>query len=51
MPQFRIKTMKNDSFYEELEQVFNQFNSYSMNVLLGDFNTKVGREDILKNYW
>jgi hypothetical protein len=37
-----------DSFYEELEQVFDQFPRYHMKILLGDFNTKVGREDIFK---
>jgi exonuclease III len=37
-----------DSFYEELEQVFDQFPRYHTNILLGDFNTKVGREDIFK---
>jgi hypothetical protein len=36
-------TMK-DSFYEELEQAFDQFPMYHMKILLGDFNTKVGRE-------
>jgi hypothetical protein len=35
-----------DSFYEELEQVFDQFARYHMNILRGDFNAKVGREDI-----
>jgi hypothetical protein len=34
------------SFYEELERIFNKL-SY-LNILLGDFNTKVGREDIFK---
>jgi len=33
-----------DSFYEELEQVFNHFPKYHMKILLGDFNAKVGRE-------
>jgi hypothetical protein len=33
-----------DSFYEELEQVFDQFPWYYMNIVLGDFNAKVGRE-------
>jgi hypothetical protein len=33
-----------DSFYEELEVVFDQFPRYHMKILLGDFNTKVGRE-------
>jgi hypothetical protein len=37
-----------DSFYEELEQVFDQFPRYHMKNLLGDFNAKVGREDIFK---
>jgi endonuclease/exonuclease/phosphatase family metal-dependent hydrolase len=37
-----------DSFYEELEQVFDQFPRYHMKILLGDFNAKVGREKIFK---
>jgi exonuclease III len=37
-----------DSFYEELERVFDKFPKYHMKILLGDFNAKVGREDILK---
>ena len=37
-----------DSFYEELEQVFDQFPKYRMKMLLGDFNAKVGRENIFK---
>jgi exonuclease III len=37
-----------DSFYEELEQVFNHFPKYHMKILLGDFNAKVGREDTFK---
>jgi exonuclease III len=36
------------SFYEELERVFDKFAKYHMKMLLGDFNAKVGREDILK---
>jgi hypothetical protein len=35
-----------DSFYEELEQVFDQFPRYHMKILLGVFNAKVGKEDI-----
>jgi hypothetical protein len=34
-----------DSFYEELEGVFDHFRKYHMKILLGDFNAKVGRED------
>ena len=37
-----------DSFYEELEEVFDHFPKYHMTILLGDFNAKVGREDIFK---
>jgi exonuclease III len=37
-----------DRFYEELEQVFGKFQKYHMKILLGDFNAKVGREDIFK---
>jgi exonuclease III len=37
-----------DSFYEELACVFDQFPRYNMNILLGNFNAKVGKEDILK---
>ena len=35
-----------DSFYEELEQVFDQFPKYHIKMLLGDFNTKVAKENI-----
>jgi len=37
-----------DGFYEELEQVFDNFPKYHMKILLGDFNAKVGRENIFK---
>jgi hypothetical protein len=30
-----------DSFYEELECVFDKFPKYHMKILLGDFNAKV----------
>jgi hypothetical protein len=33
----------NDSFYEEPEQVFDQFPRYHMKILLGDFNVKGGK--------
>ena len=36
------------SFYEELEQAFDHFPKYDMKILLGDFNAKVGRENIFK---
>jgi hypothetical protein len=35
-----------DRFYEKLEQVFDHFPKYHMKILLGDFNAKVGRENI-----
>jgi exonuclease III len=37
-----------DSFYEELESVFDKFPKYHMKILLGDFNAKVSMEDIFK---
>jgi exonuclease III len=37
-----------DSFYEELEQVFDHFPKYHMQILLGDFNAKLRREDTFK---
>jgi hypothetical protein len=37
-----------DSFYEELEQVYNHFPKYHMKILLGDFSAKVVRENIFK---
>jgi hypothetical protein len=37
-----------DSFYVELECVFDKFPKYHMKILLGDFNAKVGKEDIFK---
>jgi len=37
-----------DSFYEELDQVFYRFPKHHMKILLGDFNAKVGRENIFK---
>jgi hypothetical protein len=37
-----------DSFCEELERVFDKFSKYHMNMFLGDFNSKVGWEDIFK---
>jgi hypothetical protein len=37
-----------DSFYKELGHVFDQFPTYDMKSLLGDFNANVGRENILK---
>jgi hypothetical protein len=37
-----------DSLYGELERVFDQFPKHSVKIWLGDFNAKVGREDIFK---
>jgi hypothetical protein len=37
-----------DSFYEEFERVFDKFPKYYMKILLGNFNSKVGKEDIFK---
>ena len=37
-----------DSFYVELEQVFYHFPKYYTKIILGDFNAKLGRENIFK---
>jgi hypothetical protein len=37
-----------DNFYEEFERIFDTFPEYHMKTLLGDFNAKVGREDIFE---
>jgi hypothetical protein len=37
-----------NSFYEDLERLFNKFPKYHKKNLLGDLNTKLGREDIFK---
>jgi hypothetical protein len=39
----------NANFCEELEQVFDHFSKYHMNILSGDFNANVGRENIFKS--
>jgi hypothetical protein len=36
------------SYYEEEKQVFEHFPNYNMDILLGDFNAKLGGEDIFK---
>jgi hypothetical protein len=38
-----------DRFYEEQEQAFDKFPKNHMEILLGDFNAKVGRKDIFKH--
>ena len=40
-----------DSFYEDLEQVFDNFPEYHMTIILGDFNEKVGREYFQTDNW
>jgi hypothetical protein len=37
-----------DSFHEELERAFDKFPKYHAKILLGDFNAKVGRENVHK---
>jgi hypothetical protein len=45
MPQLKIKLMMQ---YEELEHAPDKFPKYRMKIVLGDFNAKVGRENIFK---
>jgi hypothetical protein len=35
-----------DSFYGELEHVLDNFPKYHIKILVGDFNAKLGRENI-----
>jgi hypothetical protein len=42
----KIDDMKDS--YKEPKRVFDKFPKYHMKILLGDFNAKVGREDIFK---
>jgi hypothetical protein len=37
-----------DSFFKELEHVFDQFPKYQLKILLQDFNAEVGRRGIFK---
>ncbi|XP_075979935.1 uncharacterized protein LOC142979060 [Anticarsia gemmatalis] len=37
-----------DEFYDHLESVYDQLPSFDAKILLGDFNAKVGREDVFK---
>jgi len=37
-----------DRFYEELEQSFFYLPKYHMKILLGDFNAKLGTENVFK---
>jgi hypothetical protein len=39
-----------DSFYRELERVFEKFSKYHTKILLGDLNAKVGTEGIFKPF-
>jgi hypothetical protein len=45
------KSGDKDSIYEKLECVYDKFPTYYIMILLGDFNAKVGRENILKPTW
>ena len=37
-----------DLYYETLEQVIDQFASYDTRIVLGDFNAKIGREEMFR---
>jgi hypothetical protein len=37
-----------DSSYERVEQVFDHFSRYYIQIILGDFNANLGREDLFK---
>jgi len=48
MHQVRKKVMSQKIVFAELEQVFDHFPKYHTKILVGQFNTKVGREHIFK---
>jgi hypothetical protein len=48
MKQMRRKVINHSSLYGELQQIFYHFSHYHIKIMLGDFNEKFGREDILK---
>jgi hypothetical protein len=48
MQQVGRKVINQKSFYGELQQIFYHFPKYHIKFFLGDFNVKLGREDILK---
>lgn len=37
-----------ETFYAELDRIFDSLSSYDANILLGDLNAKIGREEIYK---
>jgi len=45
--EYKSDKMK-DTFHKELERVFDHFSEYHMEILLRDFNSEVGIEDIFK---
>jgi hypothetical protein len=49
MPPIEQKTDDvKESFYEKLDRVCDKFPKYHIKILLGDFNAKVGKENIFK---
>jgi hypothetical protein len=50
MHQLRIKGLtEEDSFYEELQQVFDHLPMDHIKTVLGEFNAILGREDLYKS--
>jgi len=47
-PSEETSDVSKERFCEELVQVFYHFPKYHMKILLGDFNAKVGRQNIFK---
>ena len=40
--------MPTNSFYEQLDKAYSTIPAYDMKLVLGDFNSKVGKEDIYR---
>jgi hypothetical protein len=43
-----VQRENDDSFDEEIQQVFEHFSQHNMQILSGDCNAKLGKEDIFK---
>jgi hypothetical protein len=43
-----VRAPSEDSFYKEIERLLHQFPVHHIKILLGNFNSKVGRENIFQ---
>jgi endonuclease/exonuclease/phosphatase family metal-dependent hydrolase len=48
MPQQKKKNAEKEEFYECLEQIYHKIQRYDLVIIMGDFNTKIGKEEYQK---